>query len=163
MPTDSPVLRPNQDAGAAQTRVSSSTPPAGVQLVQVGYFLAGHQFLQATSPHHQTQVPAITPRIYKNRENAWSDRHRGRSWWPSALNRPHNDGMTVSLLASKSDPGADADSSGAPKGVTAAPLLSVSGLSVSYGRVRALDNVNLDVRSGELVALAGENGAGKTT
>jgi signal transduction histidine kinase/ABC-type multidrug transport system ATPase subunit len=43
------------------------------------------------------------------------------------------------------------------------PLLSVSGLSVSYGRVRALDEINLDVRSGELVALAGENGAGKTT
>jgi len=43
------------------------------------------------------------------------------------------------------------------------PLLSVSGLSVSYGRVRALDDIHLDVRSGELVALAGENGAGKTT
>ena len=44
-----------------------------------------------------------------------------------------------------------------------APLLTVSGLSLSYGRLRALDDVNLNVRSGELVALAGENGAGKTT
>ena len=43
------------------------------------------------------------------------------------------------------------------------PLLTVSGLSVSYGPVRALDDVNLSVRTGELVALAGENGAGKTT
>jgi len=43
------------------------------------------------------------------------------------------------------------------------PLLSVSGLSVSYGRLRALEDIHLDVRSGELVALAGENGAGKTT
>jgi len=43
------------------------------------------------------------------------------------------------------------------------PLLRVSGLSVSFGQVRALDGVDLSVRTGELVALAGENGAGKTT
>ena len=49
-------------------------------------------------------------------------------------------------------------------GVTGtAPLLTVSGLSVSYGRIRALDDISLSVRSGELVALAGENGAGKTS
>jgi signal transduction histidine kinase/ABC-type multidrug transport system ATPase subunit len=45
----------------------------------------------------------------------------------------------------------------------AEPLLTISGLSVSYGRVHALDDINLTVRSGELVALAGENGAGKTS
>jgi signal transduction histidine kinase/ABC-type multidrug transport system ATPase subunit len=44
-----------------------------------------------------------------------------------------------------------------------APLLTVSGLSLSYGRLRALYDIDLSVRSGELVALAGENGAGKTT
>jgi signal transduction histidine kinase/ABC-type multidrug transport system ATPase subunit len=43
------------------------------------------------------------------------------------------------------------------------PLLSVSGLSVRFGTVQALDGVNLTVRPGELIALAGENGAGKTT
>ncbi len=43
------------------------------------------------------------------------------------------------------------------------PLLSVSGLAVRFGPVRALDGVDLAVRPGELVALAGENGAGKTT
>jgi len=49
----------------------------------------------------------------------------------------------------------------APAAVT--PLLSVSGLSVRFGTVQALDGVNLTVRPGELIALAGENGAGKTT
>src|SRR5207247_4966291 len=44
-----------------------------------------------------------------------------------------------------------------------APLLTVSGLNLSYGRLRALSDINLTVQSGELVALAGENGAGKTT
>ena len=34
------------------------------------------------------------------------------------------------------------------------PLLTVSGLSVSYGQLRALEDVDLSVRSGELVALA---------
>ena len=48
-------------------------------------------------------------------------------------------------------------------GTEAALLLTVSGLSVSYGRIRALDDIGLNVRSGELVALAGENGAGKTS
>jgi len=46
---------------------------------------------------------------------------------------------------------------------TQAPLLTVSGLSVRYGPVHALQDVSLSVRSGELVALAGENGAGKTS
>ncbi len=48
-------------------------------------------------------------------------------------------------------------------GTGTAPLLTVSGLSVSYGRIRALNDISLSVRSGELVALAGENGAGKTS
>jgi signal transduction histidine kinase/ABC-type multidrug transport system ATPase subunit len=43
------------------------------------------------------------------------------------------------------------------------PLLTVTGLSVSFGRIRALEGVTLSVGTGELVALAGENGAGKTT
>jgi signal transduction histidine kinase/ABC-type multidrug transport system ATPase subunit len=43
------------------------------------------------------------------------------------------------------------------------PLLSVSGLAVQFGALRALDGVDLALQPGELVALAGENGAGKTT
>ncbi len=46
---------------------------------------------------------------------------------------------------------------------TPPPLLTVSGLGVSFGPVRALDGVDLSVQPGELIALAGENGAGKTT
>ncbi|HEX2819570.1 MAG TPA: ATP-binding cassette domain-containing protein [Streptosporangiaceae bacterium] len=72
--------------------------------------------------------------------------------------------MTGSLLAARDTARRDAVlPAGAPGGQGASPLLSVSGLSLSYGRLRALDGINLDVRSGELVALAGENGAGKTT
>ncbi|HLI25159.1 MAG TPA: ATP-binding cassette domain-containing protein, partial [Acidimicrobiales bacterium] len=42
-------------------------------------------------------------------------------------------------------------------------VLRAEGLSVRYGPVRALDGVGLTVRRGELVALAGDNGAGKST
>ena len=42
-------------------------------------------------------------------------------------------------------------------------ILSISGLSVSFGGKRAVDDFNLEVGAGSLVGLIGPNGAGKTT
>jgi len=42
-------------------------------------------------------------------------------------------------------------------------MLSVENLSVSYGGLRALSTVSVEVRNGEFVAIVGPNGAGKTT
>jgi branched-chain amino acid transport system ATP-binding protein len=42
-------------------------------------------------------------------------------------------------------------------------MLKITDLSVSYGRVRAVQDLTLEVKEGELVGLVGHNGAGKTT
>ncbi|HET6871526.1 MAG TPA: ATP-binding cassette domain-containing protein, partial [Sporolactobacillaceae bacterium] len=43
------------------------------------------------------------------------------------------------------------------------PFLSVQNIKKSYGAVQALGGVSLDVYPGEVVALVGDNGAGKST
>jgi simple sugar transport system ATP-binding protein len=44
-----------------------------------------------------------------------------------------------------------------------APVLEARGLSRRFGHVRALDNANFDLYPGEVAALIGDNGAGKST
>ncbi len=48
-------------------------------------------------------------------------------------------------------------------GDSAEPLLSMHGISKSFPGVRALQDVSLEVRRGEVHCLVGENGAGKST
>ncbi len=42
-------------------------------------------------------------------------------------------------------------------------LLKIKNLSFSYGQILALNDINIEVKKGEIVALIGANGAGKTT
>jgi D-xylose transport system ATP-binding protein len=51
-----------------------------------------------------------------------------------------------------------------PAGDTgSAPVLSLRGITKSFGAVQALTDIDLDVGAGEVVALLGDNGAGKST
>ena len=45
----------------------------------------------------------------------------------------------------------------------AAPMLTVRGLTVTYGAARAVDGLDFDVEPGEVVTIIGGNGAGKSS
>tara|TARA_B100000809_G_C15107746_1_gene519359 strand:+ start:1129 stop:2016 length:888 start_codon:yes stop_codon:yes gene_type:complete len=44
-----------------------------------------------------------------------------------------------------------------------ATVLNINGLSKSYGKVKALNNLNLQINQGEVFGILGPNGSGKTT
>lgn len=50
-----------------------------------------------------------------------------------------------------------------PRVEAGAPLLQLDHVSKQFGGVKALDDVRFDVRRGEVLCLAGENGCGKST
>ena len=42
-------------------------------------------------------------------------------------------------------------------------MVKIDSLNKSFGRIKALDNLNIEVKKGELLGIIGPNGAGKTT
>ncbi|MBD3256094.1 MAG: ATP-binding cassette domain-containing protein [Candidatus Lokiarchaeota archaeon] len=49
------------------------------------------------------------------------------------------------------------------KSISSQTVIKLESLSKRYGKLLAVDNVNLEVREGETIGLVGPNGAGKTT
>ncbi|MET9343058.1 ATP-binding cassette domain-containing protein [Nonomuraea sp. NPDC003804] len=73
-----------------------------------------------------------------------------RSWLASGAARP----------APSARPGEEVRREGAPDPV---PVLALDGVVAGYGDVTVLRGVDLEIRPGEVVALLGANGAGKST
>jgi simple sugar transport system ATP-binding protein len=44
-----------------------------------------------------------------------------------------------------------------------APVIQLKNVSKTFGEVRSLSEVNLEIYPGEIVGLLGDNGAGKST
>jgi len=78
-----------------------------------------------------------------------------RGLWPLVARtrsaRPAASATTIPALATRRRPAAGS------------PLLAVKGLRKAFGGLIAVDNVDLDLRCGEIVGLIGPNGAGKST
>ena len=72
-----------------------------------------------------------------------------------AAHAPGSEGVDVSEAAARAEPAAAVE--------PAEAILEASGLEVSYGAVRAVRGVSFKVARGEIVALIGANGAGKST
>ena len=76
------------------------------------------------------------------------------------LERPD---LLRSVFLSAAAPGAGDEAQRATPDHSSQPVLSVRGLAVSFGGIRAVDNTTFDIWPGEIVGVIGPNGAGKTT
>lgn len=82
---------------------------------------------------------------------------------PGAVGAPPFAGAIPSSAAPPSPGVPPFPGGGAPPLEAGAPLLEVEAVSKRYGRVTALDGVDLRVEAGSIHGLVGTNGAGKTT
>src|SRR5262245_26041501 len=71
-------------------------------------------------------------------------------------------GATLESMSGERDPATQSSGSRSPAGEQPV-LLEVVELSKAYGAVRAVRELSLDVRAGEVHAICGHNGAGKST
>jgi branched-chain amino acid transport system ATP-binding protein len=75
----------------------------------------------------------------------------------------HNPEVIAAYLGEKRQLPALNKNKALPVSETSQPLLKVSDLSAYYGSLCVLNHINLQVAKGEIVAVIGANGAGKTT
>jgi branched-chain amino acid transport system permease protein len=140
------------DVPGALTRAVLSFSTTGVGLLLVLRYMPGglggmlfslrDRFLRRVAAARDIVVPSLVADVRTDEDDARSSRpDSGRSGPPAVSYRSYPD------LGSN-----DANA-----------LLSVRSLDVKYGQVQVLFDVDVDVQRGEVLALLGTNGAGKST
>jgi branched-chain amino acid transport system permease protein len=83
---------------------------------------------------------------------------------PSARPSPFETPAAKALPAPQGEGGESSTSSThVPKKVATSPLLKVEGIGISFGGLRALHDISLQLGTNEILGVIGPNGAGKTT
>lgn len=89
----------------------------------------------------------------------WAASKRLRSWWTSGSAAELEAAVHLKDANAAADYGSTTLSAAGSNG----PLLAVKGLAKHFGGVKAVDGIDMEVRGGEIHALIGPNGSGKTT
>lgn len=84
---------------------------------------------------------------------------RLREWWHTGSEAARQVGVAAAVAPPAASPPAAAAVNPGGNGT----LLTVKGLAKHFGGLKAVDGVNMEVRRGEIQALIGPNGSGKTT
>jgi energy-coupling factor transporter ATP-binding protein EcfA2 len=105
---------------------------------------------------HDAQVCVVVAehntREWASRADAWLEIRGNRLCSLPAGQRPGPAGAAVQAASRRV-------TASAPGG----PLASIRHITVSHGRNRAVDDVSLEISAGDIIALEGRNGAGKTS
>ena len=89
-----------------------------------------------------------------------ASRRMGQSAWASPFETP----AAKALPAPQGEGGVSSTgSTHVPKKVATSPLLKVEGVGISFGGLRALHDISLQLGANEILGVIGPNGAGKTT